>query len=282
MSSSWRAANSLSREERVAVLNLCDRVELALGREAIDEGRRRVVVHGGVAQHWLHGEDTLDGYAHVTTAQNPSVEQCGGGFDATLLTRLLEDYPVIDWWIRGDQHVVGGATLRTLQFMRAPLPVPVIAPPPGATLRNFEPGVDDDAWIAQNNAAFADHPEQGAWTHADLAARLREPWCDPSGFLLLEWRGRLVASCWTKVHELYAERLGEIYVISVHPDFRHLHLGRVMVTQGLATLRRRGVNTAVLFVDHSNEPARRLYDSLGFRVEREDRLVRFTRQDRRA
>ena len=277
MSSPWRRVTSLSREERVAVLNLCDRVELALGREAIDEGRRRTVVHGGVAQHWLHGDGALDGYALVTGVARPSVAQCGGGFDPALLARLLETYPEIDWWIRGAHDVAGCVTVRTLQFMRAALPVATTPPPPDATLRTFEPGVDDRAWIEQNNAAFADHPEQGAWSHADLAARLNEAWFDPSGFLLLEWRGRLVASCWTKVHELYAERYGEIYVVSVHPDFQHLHLGRVMVTQGLAALRRKGVATAVLFVDRSNEPARRLYGSLGFRVEREDRLVRFTR-----
>jgi RimJ/RimL family protein N-acetyltransferase len=42
-------------------------------------------------------------------------------------------------------------------------------------------------------------------------------------------------------------------------------------------LYRKGVTEAVLFVDESNEPAMKLYNSLGFHLDREDRLVRFTR-----
>lgn len=95
--------------------------------------------------------------------------------------------------------------------------------------------------------------------------------------MLLEIDGRIAASCWTKVHELHPDRFGEIYVVSVHPDFQGRHLGRVMVTQGLQVLYRKGVSDAVLFVDESNESAKKLYDSLGFRLEREDRLVRFAR-----
>ena len=119
-------------------------------------------------------------------------------------------------------------------------------------------------------------PEQGAWLLCDREERIDEPWFDPSGFLLLEIDGRLAASCWTKVHELHPDRFGEIYVISVHPDFQGRDLGRIMVTQGLASLRKKGVSSAVLFVDQSNTIASKLYESLGFVVEREDNLVRFT------
>jgi len=41
-------------------------------------------------------------------------------------------------------------------------------------------------------------------------------------------------------------------------------------------LRKKGVSSAVLFVDQSNTIASKLYESLGFVVEREDNLVRFT------
>jgi mycothiol synthase len=143
-------------------------------------------------------------------------------------------------------------------------------------LRAFEPLCDEDTWLQQNNAAFAHHPEQGAWLLGDLEERINEPWFDPSGFLLLEIDGRLAASCWTKVHELHPDRFGEIYVISVHPDFQGRDLGRIMVTQGLASLRKKGVTSAVLFVDQSNAIAKKLYESLGFAVEREDNLVRFS------
>ena len=58
------------------------------------------------------------------------------------------------------------------------------------------------------------------------------------------------------MHELHPDRFGEIYIISVHPDFQGRNLGRVMVTQGLDVLRKKGVSTAMLFVDQSNVGAR--------------------------
>ena len=79
------------------------------------------------------------------------------------------------------------------------------------------------------------------------------------------------------MHELHPDRFGEIYIISVHPDFQGRNLGRVMVTQGLDVLRKKGVSEAMLFVESSNAGAKKLYESLGFKVEREDRLLHFER-----
>ena len=277
MNSSWLCVSSLTPEQRLDVLDLLNRTEVQLGREAIDEGRRRTVVHGGPAEHLLcFRDESLVGYALLSGSERVTIEMCGGGFDRRLLDVVLERHRSVDWWTRDMQSVKGGEVIRTLQLMRVTLPVPVTEVPPGATLRNFEPQRDENAWLEQNNAAFADHPEQGAWLHQDLAERTQEPWFDPSGFLLLEIDGRLAASCWTKVHELHPDRFGEIYVVSVHPDFQGRNLGRVMVSQGLAALRNKGVSTAVLFVDESNVGARKLYQSLGFRVDREDNLLRFT------
>ncbi len=280
MASQWWCVLSLTPQQRLDVLSLLDRTEALLGREAIDEGRRRSVVHGWRAQHWLfYDESVLTQYAMASGEEHATVEMCGGDFSEDLLAHLLAAHEIVDWWTRGPKACENahGSVIRMLQLLRVKLPIPVEAVPPGFTLRNFESHRDEAAWLEQNNAAFANHPEQGAWQLEDLDERTHEPWFDPSGFLLLEIDGRIAASCWTKVHELHPDRFGEIYVVSVHPDFQGHHLGRVMVTQGLNVLCRKGVSDAVLFVDESNEAARKLYDSLGFRLEREDRLVRFYR-----
>ena len=222
---------------------------------------------------------SLTQYAMSNGDDHAMVEMCGGDYSEELLAHLLAAHEVIDWWTRGTEACehAQGIVIRMLQLLRVKLPVPVEAVPEGFTLRNFEPHRDEAAWLEQNNAAFANHPEQGAWQLEDLDERTHEPWFDPSGFLLLEIDGRIAASCWTKVHELHPDRFGEIYVISVHPDFQRHHLGRVMVTQGSTCSSTRASRDAELFVDESNESARKLYDSLGFRLEREDRLVRFSR-----
>jgi mycothiol synthase len=166
---------------------------------------------------------------------------------------------------------------RDLVQMRRPLPVreenPIIS------VRPFRIGEDEAAWLEVNNRAFHGHPEQGSWDLATIQEREGQPWFDASGFLLYERDGRLAGFCWTKVHEPeddatsegLTEQLGEIYVIAVDPDFQGHGLGRQLVLAGLASLFERGVSTAMLYVDHDNEAARKLYFSLGFLDDHTDR-----------
>jgi len=277
MDASWQHTSSLNAAERLDVLNLINRTETVLGREALDETRRRTVVHGWRGEHWLLREGPeLVQYALVQGQSHATLEMCGGGFDETLLRHVLEMHEVVDWWTRDSDGSLDNV-VRTLQLLHINLPVPQVPVPEGAKMRTFTPGIDEVAWLAQNNAAFADHPEQGAWLLDDLEARIHEPWFDPSGFLILDIEGQIAASCWTKVHELHPDRFGEIYVISVNPTYQGHGLGRVMLSQGLASLRSRGVHRAVLFVDADNVSAQALYRNFGFTLEREDQLLRFSK-----
>ena len=73
------------------------------------------------------------------------------------------------------------------------------------------------------------------------------------------------------MHEAFKHQLGEIYVIAVDPDFQGHGLGRQLVLAGLASLCERGGRTGMLYVDHDNEAARKLYFSLGFIDDHTDR-----------
>ncbi len=145
--------------------------------------------------------------------------------------------------------------------------------PPGIEVRPFVPGPDDAAWLEVNNRAFAGHPEQGGWVETTLERRKAEPWFNPKGFLLAFDRDGLAGFCWTKVHPPTATdpELGEIFVIGVDPGRQAVGLGRALVVGGLASLADRGVTAGMLFVDGANEPALRLYASLGFHTHRTDR-----------
>jgi len=141
----------------------------------------------------------------------------------------------------------------------------------GTTVRTFQIGGDEDAWTALNARAFSRHPEQGAWTLADLELREREPWFDPAGFFLAERDGRLIGFHWTKIHGQDGEEathpheaLGEVYVVGVDPDERGSGLGRALTLVGLRYLRSRGLFQVMLYVDEANTPAIGLYESLGF------------------
>jgi mycothiol synthase len=174
-------------------------------------------------------------------------------------------------------RTLGFEPVRELHQLRVPLPITEpVAWPAGVTIRPFEPGRDDAAWLAVNNRAFVDDPDQGGWVAANLRTREGEDWFDPAGFLLAEDAAGLAGFCWTKLHPaappLEPVPLGEIYVIGVDPDRQGAGLGRALVLAGLADLHdRRGAPVGMLFVDAANRAALRLYESIGFTVARRDR-----------
>jgi len=111
--------------------------------------------------------------------------------------------------------------------LSATLPPAVL--PDGVTVRTFQPGADDEAWLAVNARAFATHPEQGQWTLQDLRQRMAEHWFDPAGFFLAEkeidGHPQLIGFHWTKVHGQPSdgqghghEPIGEVYVVGVDPS----------------------------------------------------------------
>ncbi|MGH9097535.1 MAG: mycothiol synthase [Acidimicrobiales bacterium] len=157
---------------------------------------------------------------------------------------------------------------RDLIQLRRPLPIEDSRPK--VVTRAFIPGEDEEAWLAVNNRAFATHPEQGNWTLATLVEREAEPWFDPVGFRLYQQDGRLAASCWTKVHADTSPPMGEIYVISVDPDFQGQGLGRALTVAGLDSLAAAGLRVGMLYVDGDN-PALSLYRSMGFVEDHTDR-----------
>ncbi len=163
---------------------------------------------------------------------------------------------------------------RDLLQMRCPLPLANAgdgAPGPSLVTRPFRPGLDERAWLATNNRAFASHPEQGHWDLDTLVEREKEEWFDPEGFLVLEAEGRMAGSCWTKVHAHSHPPMGEIYVIGVDPDFHGRGWGRALTRAGLDWLAARGLSVGMLYVDADNRAAVSLYRSLGFVEDHVDR-----------
>lgn len=180
------------------------------------------------------------------------------------------------WWVFGTQSVelaeqAGAEVLRELHKLRGPLPASEQAEVPSwAEIRAFRRGVDEEAWLVANNAAFAGHLENGNWNTNDLRQRLDRDWFSDEGFRLA-WAGERVAGfCWTKLH---TAELGEIYVVAVHPDYQGKGLGRAIVIEAMEYLAGVGCRDCILYVDTSNPSALELYRSLGFELERVDRCV---------
>lgn len=138
---------------------------------------------------------------------------------------------------------------------------------PSLPTRQFITGVDESALLEVNNLAFEHHPDQSNWTHASLEARFASDWFNPTGLLVhVDDCGTMLGFCWTKVHRSPSSPIGEIYVLAVRPTHHGRGLGRSLAEAGMQSLRDRGIERAMLFVDAPNTSARELYERLGFAI----------------
>jgi mycothiol synthase len=281
-------ATSLSPAQTAGVFALLARAEAVDGYGALNEAGLLALRHGSGDQvHLLVPErDRVIGYAQleeagplVTAALVVDPDLRSRGVGRRLLAAMLADagsrlriWAVHDTPAARRLAAHGGLVRsRELLIMERSLDqtLPAAEPPAGVTLRPFRPGADEDTWLAVNARAFADHPEQGSLTRADLEQRMAEPWFDPAGFLLAvdHGTGAVVGFHWTKQHR---GRLGEVYVLGVDPTSGWRGLGRPLLAAGLAHLRTVGNSAAILYVEADNEPAVRLYRGFGFTVTRSD------------
>ncbi|WP_334122540.1 mycothiol synthase [Glutamicibacter sp.] len=208
---------------------------------------------------------------------HPNHRQAGIG--RALLTQLNElvDLTNVQAWAHGDHEAAkklaektGLSRVRELYRMRREGTDYVEEAPADRriSVRSFRVGEDEPAWLEANAKAFAHHPEQGSLTLSDLDSRMAEDWFDPSGFFLaFDSEQNLLAYHWTKIHPASGDAVrpsGEVYVVGVVPEAQGLGLGRSLTITGINYLLELGVDPVILYVDAENEPAVKLYRSLGF------------------
>lgn len=284
-----READRLDAAEAQAVLELAARAESADGSAPLSEQFRLSVESAdpGVTHLLAYAAGLgLVGYAQARTGSGddpwsaelvvpPEARRRGVG--SALLSRLPE--AVLVW-----SHATGAAAgaadgfaracglepVRSLHVMGRSLvagtPWRPVTVPERYAVRHFEPGRDEDAWVAVNAAAFASHPEQGALTRRDLEQRMAQPWWDPEGLILVVEAGdrdRIAAFHWTKVDPPDGDT-GEVYAVGVAPDRQGEGLGRAVTVLGLDHLRAGGLHDVVLYVDEDNLAAVHTYTALGF------------------
>ena len=85
------------------------------------------------------------------------------------------------------------------------------------------------------------------------------------GILFLCQGETVCGYCWTYVMGDAAKRVGIIFMIGIHPDYRRRTAGQAAADGRAAIiLHHLGVDHVELEVDGANTPATRLYFSLGF------------------
>ncbi|MEU8897891.1 mycothiol synthase [Nocardia sp. NPDC048505] len=242
------------------------------------------------ARHLVAVRDVaVAGYANLVPAhdEHPAMAEVvvdpaarGGGLGGDLVSAALaEGGPGTRVWAHGDRPAakavaarLGLRTARELWQMRRPLAtpeLPELAVPDDIVLRTYGGPADDAELLRVNRAAFAWHPEQGAWTESDLEARRAAAWFDPKGLFLAADPAdpeRILGFHWTKVHLDEDPVVGEVYVVGIDPGAQGRGLGRLLTLAGLHYLRDRGLDEVLLYTEADNAAAVNTYTKLGFRA----------------
>lgn len=145
---------------------------------------------------------------------------------------------------------------------------PPLALPPGHTLRSLSEQ-DLHAFTHLQNRSF-----EASWgyhpnTPEEQAYRVR---LDGGAFadVVALFAGETpVSFCWTRLRREGTERLGIIWMIGTNPDVRAKGLARAVLVEGLRRLHAQGATTFELAVYADNPAAIKLYESVGFRRQRE-------------
>ncbi len=291
-----RRLSTIDAAQQGALAELLQAAEATDRHPALSEPQRAALTHadlGGASTEVVLASlgDHIVGCIVVSTQSDgshelqlviaPAHRSDAGLRDELLHTALQTLHGLVRLWVfqaapDSDAAVapLGFVPERDLIQMRVPLPLAdtVTSSLVPLTTRAFVPGTDDEEWLALNNRAFAGHPEQGGWTLSTLHERLALDWFDPAGFRVAnDDAGRMIGSCWTKVHHRSEPVLGEIYVISVDPELHGQHLGKRLAVAGLVWLAEQGVTHGMLYVEADNEAAVHLYRWLGFSDDHVDR-----------
>ena len=205
----------------------------------------------------------------------------GRGHGSALVSTIVSSaQPGFLVWAHGDHPAARALAARygfepVRRLLQLRLTLPEFLGPADISIGPIRLSDDIPEWLALNARAFAHHPEQVSVTRDDLDGIMAEPWFDASAFLVMREGDRMIGYCWLKVEH----DVGELYVVGVDPAYQGRGIGRQLVEAGLAELAHRGIRESSLYVEADNEPALKLYTSLGYTeysVDIQYALTRFT------
>lgn len=166
--------------------------------------------------------------------------------------RLLTDMgfkPVRRYW-----------EMRLSARIKAPHP----QPPEDYHLYSFQPGDEAELTRIQNlsfGASWGFCPN----TLEEIRYRVNMSDSRPEGIIFIARGDRVVGYCWTRRLARDDKAVGQISMMGVDPSEQSRGLGRMVLLEGLTYLRGSGLAVVELTVDGQNQPAIRLYQSVGFR-----------------
>ncbi len=155
-------------------------------------------------------------------------------------------------------------------LMACPLDRPIPAPrlPPGFTIRPSGGEAEIEAYVALHRAAFGTENMDVEYRRTIMSAPDFIPELD---LVAVAPNCELAAFCVCQIFPDDTPRAGGVKEgwtdpMGTHPSYQRQGLGRALIYTGMAALKNRGIDTALLGTSSENIPMQRLAESVGFRT----------------
>lgn len=136
--------------------------------------------------------------------------------------------------------------------------------PAGFTIRPLAGASEVDDYVELHRLVFESRNMTVEWRSRTL---LQPDYIPGLDLVAVDPDGRLAAFCvgWLS-QDKSGETIGQIEPMGVHADYRHLGLGRAILSENLRRMFLQGANQIFVETDSHRNPALALYEAVGFRV----------------
>lgn len=179
---------------------------------------------------------------------------------------LDDDLPRLAMLARHGFERQSGSSILMACPLDQPIPAPVL--PAGFTIRPSGGEAEVEAYVALHRAAFGTENMDVEYRRSIMSAPDFIPELD---LVAVAPNGDLAAFCVCQIFSDDTPRGGGIKEgwtdpVGTHPDYQRRGLARALMLAGMAALRNRGIDTALLGTSSTNIPMQRLAESIGFRT----------------
>jgi ribosomal protein S18 acetylase RimI-like enzyme len=139
---------------------------------------------------------------------------------------------------------------------------------PLLNIRPFVEDKDEPIYIDIMNRAMKEFPDFTPITLADTEMEKNAPNVDKRGRFIAEWNKEPVGFVYAYIDTKREDKLGYLDGPYVVPEFRRKRIGITLTETAIQSFRDRGINKIEGGVRHTNIPAQKLLEKLGFKMYR--------------
>jgi mycothiol synthase len=145
--------------------------------------------------------------------------------------------------------------------------------------RPFRKGLDEETYVRIFNAAFLDYDDVRTVNLQEVQSLENAPSWNLDGLFFAEWNDQTAGMVQAFVDKFREEKKGFILSLAVLPEFRHRGIAKRMLSEGIISLKQRGMRVATAWAQTDRVACVHLYESFGFKRVRSSSLMKRSLRD---